>query len=140
MDAPEALALLINLVWLVVVIIPAIFFLLSLQKCLNRISEQNREMSPGHVWLNLIPLFNLGWLIYTVMKISKSVKNEGGSRDTTELGDGAYGVGLACSICFILSFIPLVGIAAFILWIIYWVKIVGINGKLEAVPARGYPL
>lgn len=133
---------LVILVVLAILLIPAIFFFLSLQKCLDRISEQNREMSPGLVWLNFIPLFNLGWIIYTVVKISNSVKNEGRSRNTTELGDGAYGVGLAMGICNIASIIPYLGfltaIAAFVLWIIYWVQIAGINRKLEGAPSIGY--
>lgn len=128
--------ILLILLALVIFIIPAIFFLLSLQKCLKRISGQNREMSPGLVWLNLIPIFSLGWMIYTVLKISKSVKNEGKSRNTTELGDGAYGVGLAMCICYIISvIIGFIGIVALILWIIYWVKIAAINGKLETIGA-----
>ena len=131
----------IFIVALAIMLIPAIFFFLSLQKCLNRISEQNRAMSPGYVWLNFIPIFNLGWIFYTVIKISDSVKNEGRSRNTTELGDGAYNIGMAMCICNIVSIIPYIGsiagIAALILWIIYWVKIADINGKLERVPSIG---
>ena len=61
--------LLIGLIGLVYLVVD-IFYLMTLQKCLNRVSEENRGMSPGLVWLNLIPLFGLGWHFYTVIKIN----------------------------------------------------------------------
>jgi len=38
-------------------IIPAIFFYLTLQNTLKIVSLYNRTMPPGQVWLLLIPLF-----------------------------------------------------------------------------------
>ncbi|HEX20135.1 MAG TPA: hypothetical protein ENG78_04880 [Acidiferrobacteraceae bacterium] len=56
--------LFIILVWYVV----NVFYLLALSKALKRVDASRRGMSPGMVWLNLIPLFNLGWHIYTVVQ------------------------------------------------------------------------
>jgi len=33
-------------------------------------------MEPGHVWLNLIPVFTLAWATVTVERIAKSLRNE----------------------------------------------------------------
>jgi len=99
-------------------------------------------MSPGLVWLNLIPLFGQGWLVYTVIKISHSVKKQAEARNTVELGDGAYSVGLAMAICGIVSVIPFVGLstglACLVLWIIYWIKIAQLNSKLEGLALKGF--
>ena len=40
-------------------IIPAILFLVAQHGTLKAISPANREMSPGEVWFQLIPVFNL---------------------------------------------------------------------------------
>jgi hypothetical protein len=53
-----------------------ILFLLNLHRTLNEVRERNREMQPGLVWLNLIPLFNIVWTIITVKKVSNSIEKE----------------------------------------------------------------
>lgn len=122
------------LIVLAVVLIPYIFYLLTLQKALSRVSEPNREMSPGLVWLNLIPIFSLGWQIYTVIKIANSLRKEYGKRGIQEQGSFGYGIGLAFSILAIVSIIPYIGtiaaLAGLVCWIIYWVQIAGYSGKL----------
>ncbi len=56
---PElSIILLLTLLAMGVFLIPWIFYLLTLSKALNRCSPANRSMSPGQVWLLLIPLFN----------------------------------------------------------------------------------
>ena len=62
------LIVLLLILLLAVIILPTIFFLLHLQKLLNKCGETNRAMEPGLVWLNLIPLFNWGWIFYTIYK------------------------------------------------------------------------
>lgn len=122
------------LVVIVIVLIPYIFYLLTLQKALSRVSEPNREMTPGLVWLNLVPIFSLGWQIYTVIKISNSLRKEYAKRNIQEQGSFGYGIGLAFSILAIVSIIPYIGtvagLAALVCWIIYWVQIAGYSRKI----------
>jgi heme/copper-type cytochrome/quinol oxidase subunit 2 len=59
-----------------VVLIPGIFFLLTQQNTLKEIHPQNRTMSPGEVWLQLIPLFNIVWSFIVVSRIAESLKRE----------------------------------------------------------------
>ncbi len=112
-----------------------IFFLLSMQRCLSRISEPNREMSPGQVWLNLIPLFGVVWMFFTVIRTANSLKKEFASKNK-ECGDGGYLIGLLMCIFSCCSIIPIIGalfgLAALVLFIIYWVKIAGFSGQLAA--------
>ena len=112
-------------------LIVLIFFLLSLQKNLKAISESNRTMNPPMVWLNLIPLFNWGWMIYTAIKISESLEKELTARDISFDAKPAYALGLTFSIMnatgILWSWIPILGlliaIGLLVVWIMYWVQI-----------------
>jgi hypothetical protein len=129
--------LVVSLVVAAIGIAVVVVYLLTLQKCLNRVSPANRTMEPGLVWLNLVPLLNLGWIFYTVIKIAESVVKEGQARGI-DVGDGGKTLGLVYCILIICGIIPILGIfcsiGGLVCWIIYWVKISGISGKL-AVPA-----
>ena len=70
----KAIGMLVGvLVGLAIFLVPAIFYLLTLQKALNRCSPESRAMQPGMVWLLLIPLFNLVWQFFVVINIAKSL-------------------------------------------------------------------
>ena len=89
-----------------------VLFLLNLMRLLEAVHPQNRAMSPGLVWLNLIPVFNFGWMIYTVIKISESVRRENASRRVASVDEGdTYTVGLVFAILsatgFVIYFRPI---------------------------------
>ncbi|MFT3751022.1 MAG: hypothetical protein QM768_22100 [Agriterribacter sp.] len=113
---------------LLISLIPAIFFLLTLQKTLNAVSPENRSMQPTQVWLLLIPVFNIVWIFITVTRIADSIKNEC-SRLSIPTAESrpTYGIGLVMSILWICGIIPVAGmiasLAGLICWIIYWVKV-----------------
>ena len=119
-------------------LIPWFFFLLNLQSTLNRVSERNRAMPAGHVWLNFIPVFNLGWFIYTVTKVRDSVRAEYQSRGWSPDDDFGYNVGLTAGILAIASFfigwVPVLGwgiaLALLVCWIIYWLKTSDLKNRL----------
>ncbi len=108
-----------------------IFFLLSLSKCLKQVSPRNRRMEPGQVWLNLIPCFNLVWMILTILKIADSLRDE--YEDRGLRGDGDFGrtIGL---VYYISQFVC--GLVALIFFIMYWVKIAAYTREL-ASESRG---
>ncbi len=113
-----------------------ILYILNLYKTMEEISPQNRKMESGLVWLYLIPLFGLVWHFIIVNKIADSLKDEFAERGVMiEEEKPGYNVGLACSILFACSIIPLLGglasIGALITWIIYWVKIAGYKNQLK---------
>ncbi len=127
-----------GIILLGIFLIPWFFFLLNLQNLLNRVSDRNRAMPAGYVWLNFIPIFNLGWFIYTVTKVRDSLKAEYQSRNWQPEGDFAYNVGLAAGVLAIVTFfmgwVPVlgwaVGIAQVVCWIIYWLKTSELKNKL----------
>lgn len=126
-----------------------IFFLLSMQKALNRCSPSNRTMEPGMVWLQLIPVFGMVWSFFVVLKTSESLDAEIRYRNITgQERNPGRGVGLASCILsawvslvgwipyigLFLSFLP--GIACVVCWIIYWVRISRTAGILVPSPAQ----
>ena len=146
----EDLGLVLFIVFIVLAIglIPAIFFLITQQNTLKAIQPENRTMSPGEVWLQLIPLFGIVWQFFVVTRISDSLQREFNSwaNDTTfraQSNDSislsysrpTYGVGLAMCICNCCIIVPCLGylasLAAFVLWIIYWVQLAEFKGKVQ---------
>ncbi|MCL5736971.1 MAG: hypothetical protein M1274_15610 [Actinobacteria bacterium] len=119
-----------SIIVLGVFLIPWFLFLLNLSNLLERVDPRNRAMPPAYVWLNFILIFNLGWFIYTVIKVRDSVRDEYAARGWAPDGDFGYSLGFAAGVLGIVSFffgwIPLVGwlivIADVICWIIYWLK------------------
>ena len=71
-----------------------ILMITTWKNTLESISERNREMSPGQAWLNLIPCFNLIWIILTVIKVSNSLQKEYDDRGIRSDGDFARGSGI----------------------------------------------
>lgn len=116
-------------------LIPAIFYLLTLQKALARCSPASRTMDPAMVWLCLIPLFHLIWNFFVVMALGRSLGNEYARRGIPrpEMLPG-QSIGMAMSICLCCAIVPvlnlLAGPAALVLWIVYWIKIANYSAML----------
>src|SRR5262245_36202189 len=110
MGSINILQWLVPLLLLVLLLLPWILYIRSIQLTVEAIDPQRREMSPGTAWLLLIPIFNLIWLFIVVARIRHSFRNmdEAGRlrRPTTASSDA----GLALAICLVLSIIPYVNI------------------------------
>lgn len=123
------------ILFVVAILALQIFFLLTLFRCMNKISKENRTMEPGLVWLNLVPMLNLGWIFYTVIKIKESLEKEFASRNLRGDGDFGYKIGLTYAILGCCSAIPYIGalpgIAAIVFWIMYWLRISAFSKKLD---------
>ncbi|MGP8253194.1 MAG: hypothetical protein ACLQHF_14280 [Terracidiphilus sp.] len=121
-------------------LIPAIFYLLTLQNALGKCAPVSRTMEPGMVWLLLIPIFSLIWSFFVVMGLAKSLGNENRRRGIP-CPDPLPGqtIGMAMCICGCCGIIPIInflaGPAAFVLWIVYWVKIAEFSRILNLPPA-----
>ena len=120
--------------FLALFLIPAIFFLLTLQNTLKAISEENRKMPPANVWLMFIPLFNIVWQFIMVDRIAQSIGAEC-SRLNIPVKENkpTYGIGLAWNICNFLTIIPFIGgLASLVTFIIYWVKVSEFKNLIKA--------
>ena len=127
-----------------------IFFLISQQNLLKAIKPENRRILPTMVWLQLIPVFNLGWQFFVVERIADSIRNEmidrnsnsisstansaymahAVSRPTSDLGYSFCFLGVVGLVGFFLvAILIFAGVAAMVCWIIYWVEISDYKNK-----------
>ena len=122
-----------------IMLVPAIFYLLTLQKALNRCAPENRAMAPGMVWLMLIPLFNIVWHFFVVINIAKSLGAEFQKRGVSEEAEPGKKLGLIMCILACCGIIPLLGmlcsLGALVCVILYWVKSAGFSAKLASPAA-----
>lgn len=121
---------------LLLFLIPGIFYVLTLQKALNKCAPEARTIQPGLLWLFLIPLVNLVLNFFIVFGMANSLRNEFYRRGTP-LPDPNPGqnLGLPMAICACCGFIPIIGmvagIAYLVLWIMYWVKMAEFSRLLD---------
>lgn len=127
----------------VILLIPLIIFLLMLQKTLQRCAPENREMEPAHVWLSLIPVFNLYWQFIIVARVSGSLAKEFASRGIAVEPEPGKFLGIMTCILALCGWIPVLGIitslAGLVSWVMYWVKIAGYSKQLGG-PGEGTPI
>jgi hypothetical protein len=154
MELLDSSEILIFLIIIGLVLIVAIFFLLAQQNTLKAIRPENRSMSPGEVWLQLIPLFNLVWQFIVVNRIAQSIQKELSSdnRFSFEQQDHnsmvyssqekpTYNVGLSMCILNVCGLIPVLGsfasFAALICFIVYWVQL---SNSKNQILAKNYTI
>jgi hypothetical protein len=127
------------IVGLVIFLLIRIFFLLTCKKALTQCSEENRTMSPGLIWLALIPGFNLIWDFFVVINLGDSLDKEFKKRGIITEAFPGKSIGLAFCITDVCGLVPIVnflaGPASFVCWIIYWIKIAGFSKQLAASPS-----
>jgi len=126
-------------------LIPFVFFLITQQNTLKAIQTQNRTMSPGEVWLQLIPSFGMIWMFVVVVRLSKSIANELASSTAFSFEENqnqyakietrpTQSIGLTYCILLWSRFIPLLGgltsLAGIICWIVYWIKLAEYKSKI----------
>jgi hypothetical protein len=66
----------LQLLLLLALLVPALLFLLTQQNTLKLIRPENRQMAPGLVWLQLIPVFGQVWQFFVISRLSRSIKSE----------------------------------------------------------------
>ena len=119
-----------------VALIPLIFYILSLQKALNRCAPENRAMEPGMIWLLLVPLVNLVWHFFVVGNMAKSLAAEFQKRGIAEEPEPGKKLGTIMCILMCCGIIPLLGplcsLGGLICWIMYWLKVVEFSKKIAA--------
>jgi hypothetical protein len=119
---------LIFFLMLLIILVPTIFYLLTLQRALEAVSAENRRMVPGQVWLSLIPLFNFVWMFIVVSRIAESFRAECYLLNIpTSETNPTQGIGTTKNILRLCTMIPIVGVLAgigyLVCWIMHWVKV-----------------
>lgn len=120
---------------IILVITGKILYLATLQKVLNRIRSTNRALSPGKVWLILIPFYGWGYSFYVYYNLPKSIDKKLADRGTIFSTDLLLPLGLAIPVLSFLAyfyqkwFFYAIAIR-FLIFLIYWIYIIVILRKL----------
>jgi hypothetical protein len=124
------------LVAFAIMLVPMIFYILTLQKAINKCAPENQAMQPAMAWLMLVPCFNLIWHFFVVINMSKTLGAEFQKRGQAEDAEPGKKLGLVMCILACCGFIPvlgaLCGLGYLICWILYWMKIAEFSRKLGA--------
>ena len=135
--------ILLGILSMAIVIVVAVFFLLTLRKALSRCQPQNRAMSPNSVWWMLVPIFNVVWQFYLYIKIAESLEREFQQRSVEVEAKPGRTLGIFAGICSICSVIPVAGmvisLVGFICWVVFWVKVSNLSSQI-ADPIAPQPI
>jgi len=151
---PDSSLWILLIIILLGVCVVGVLFILTQQNTLKAIRPEHRELRPGQVWLQLIPLINLYWQFIVVTRIADSISRQNASfQDDSILGipdydavaavgkRPTYAMGIAfCTLMVansVLSYISslamlqgVVALGGIICWIIYWVQLAEVKRKL----------
>ena len=122
-------------------------FLAAADRVMKRVEPENRRIDPGQVWLNLIPIFNLLWIVVMIERVGESIRNEYIVRGRHKVSE-SYGktAGLAFVVLSWVGIgIPMVAgslnavpcsivfwFFSFIYWVVYWTQISNYARKLRS--------
>ena len=132
------------LVSLALGLVIGIAFLWNIRKTIKTIKPENRIVKPNHVWLMLIPLFNLVYQFFLVQRVSQSLFNEFNDRNLpTKPLNTAYNLGMVACIMNILSLVPpLAFFASFLVMVFmfaFWTRLFFIRKTLEFIDKNEAP-
>ena len=138
------LIVLIVLLMSAVLLIPKIFYLITLQKALARCNRANRSMEPAMVWLMLIPALDLVWHFFVVNAVADSLEKEFSERSIQAEPAPGKSIGLAMCILNACVVVPYMGeltaLGGLVCWILYWVKIADCSSRITtAAPTLQAP-
>jgi len=136
----------LSMMWTVflmgVLLVPLVFYILTLRRALHLCAPESRAMSPDSTWLLLIPLFNVVWHFYVVTSVGRTLHNEFEKRGIRETARPGQALGLLTSVLWLLTWVPFLRIlallAGLVCWVLYWIKIGDYSAKL-AQPAPSSP-
>lgn len=138
------LVLLFGLIVFVVSLAIGIGILWLIFDALSAVPEPYRKMTPGLVFLMLIPLFNLVWVFFVVNRVPASFKLYFEGIGRPQPGDYGQAMGLTAAICMVVSIVPFIGFIAGLVFlvciILFLVKITALKQQVRAGggAARGF--
>lgn len=122
----------------VVMLVVYCVYLNTLQNAVRSVAPSARKVTPGAVWLMLIPIFNLVYSFILVRKLADSFEADLLRRGQAVTGKPTYAIGLAMSVLQILYFVPLMQRLPALLgigcWIAHWAQVAQMSRRLRALP------
>ncbi len=121
-----------------------IAYLFTLNNTLKAVAPFNRKAEISHVWLMLIPAFNLIWQFVLYKKIADSIRAEYVARGINEDVEPSYVTGVAAAALLTITMVgnqfshslifSLLSFASMCTWIAYWVQINTHKKRIQSLP------
>jgi hypothetical protein len=124
------------LIFLVVHYTILVFYLRMVARLLVAVQPENRRLSPGIVWIGLIPFFHLVWPLILNPLVCRSVRAELESRKKDEYGNYGMAPGILFPLMILAgSFIPWIGrfitAGGFLIWFLFWMRLNDYKRRIE---------
>ena len=133
----------VALMMLAVVLAISVFIAYLLYDALRRLPPRCQQMSPGLVFLMVVPFLGIFWLFVVVMRVAQAYQRYFADRDRTDVGDCGLGVGLAWAGTAVGSIIPVIGwfsaLASLVLMVMYLVQVSKLKAMVAAAPELAPP-
>lgn len=139
------LSAVVVLVFMAALLLPLIFYILTVRRAIERCAPESRAMNADHAWFLLIPFFGLFWHFYVVVNVSRSLGREYQRRGIA--GDASPGLTLGLVLCilglltltpsFVLRVVAV--IATVICWVLYWLKLGDLTARLQTTSSPAPP-
>ena len=117
-----------------ILLLPAILFVIAIQKTMRAISPHNRKFEPRLAWLIIIPLVGNVWVFMMASRLSQSIELELKERNVPVKKNPVLFIGMSFAIVQVLAFVPVVNYftrsAWFICFFIYWYQVAVYKRKL----------
>jgi hypothetical protein len=158
----EWLSLLCVFLILVTVLLVRLLYLVSLTRALAACDPTRRAMSPGLVWLNVVPFGHLFWRFWAVIAIGNSLRREYDARGLRTGHSFGKGSGLTVAVLAVVSRVVLLvglltarlfeeeriallslvlcgllGLVELVVVIVHWAVVAGFTRELETTRAVG---
>ena len=133
------LGLAVMFVMFLVALLVGVFICYQLYVAAKQLPPGQRKLTPASVFFLLVPLLNIVWLFFVVMKLSQGYQEYFAANPRPGVGDCGYGIGLGWAIASACVFVPIVhffaGLASLILMILYLVKMSQLRALVVPPPA-----
>lgn len=158
----EWLSLLCVFLIVLTVLLVRLFYLVSLARALAACDPTRRAMSPGLVWLNVVPFGHLFWRFWAVIAIGNSLRREYDARGLRADQSFGKGSGLTVAVLAVVSRVVLfvgvvtarlfdeerlgmlslvlcglLGLIELVMVIVHWAVVAGFTRELETTRAVG---
>jgi len=115
------------IILLLIVVVVQLLYLMTLNRTLQAVRPEFRQIEPGQAWLGFIPVFQLIWPFIINPKVAASVKADLEDRGIEVQGEAGKQLGSIYPGLRFGAYIPVIGllfnIGYLVVFIIWWVKL-----------------
>lgn len=129
--------LMLTLVSIVGLVI-GVFVCYQLYLAAGALPEGDRKLAPASVFLLLVPVVNVIWLFFVVLRLSEGYRQYFAAHPRVGVGDCGQMLGIGWAVATAAIFLPLLHVlaplAALVLMVLYLVKMSDLRGLLTRPP------